>query len=269
MAEPGSNPWVEWLVAANPGPLTLDGTRTYILGPGPCVVVDPGPDLPAHLDAVEIALGAYDVAAICITHYHPDHAAGAEHLAVRLGAPLAATPESARLAELEALDQPLSEGTAVEFGGGHLEVVPTPGHCSDHVCFYWPDERALFAGDVIMGEGTSMIAPPEGDMTAYLSTLERLAQMEVSVIYPGHGEPVEDPVARVSEYIAHRLEREQQVLGALAAGAETPHAIRAVVYDDLDPQLYLAAEGSVLAHLSKLLADGRVLVEGERYRLAE
>lgn len=268
MADPSLSPWVKTLVAANPGPLTLDGTRTYILGPGPCVVIDPGPDLAAHLDAVEVALGAQEVATLCITHYHPDHAAGAEDLAVRLGAPLAATPESARLATLETLDYPLSEGTTIEFGGGRLEVVPTPGHCSDHVCFHWPEARALFAGDVIMGEGTSMIAPPEGDMAAYLSTLERLAEIELSVIYPGHGAPVEDPVAKVSEYIAHRLEREQQVLEALAAGADTPPAIRALVYEDLDPRLHLAAEGSVLAHLAKLIDEGQVIVEGERYRSA-
>jgi glyoxylase-like metal-dependent hydrolase (beta-lactamase superfamily II) len=269
MVDPGSGVWVKTLVAANPGPLTLDGTRTYILGPGPCLVVDPGPDLASHLDAVEVALGAHEVAAICITHYHPDHAAGAEDLAVRLGAPLAATPESARLAALDPPDLPLSDGTVLEFGGGRLEVIPTPGHCGDHVCFHWPEARALFAGDVIVGEGTSMIAPPEGDMAAYLSTLERLAQLELSVIYPGHGEPVEAPMARISEYIAHRVLREQQVLEALAIGADTPPAIRAVVYEDLDPRLYLAAEGSVMAHLAKLLDEGRVLMEGERYRLAE
>lgn len=268
MADLGSSPWVKSLVAANPGPLTLDGTRTYILGPGPCVVIDPGPNLAAHLDAVEVVLGEHEVATICITHYHPDHAAGADDLAVRLGAPLAATPETARLVGLETLDCPLSEGATIEFGGGRLEVVAAPGHCSDHVCFYWPEARALFAGDVIMGEGTSMIAPPEGDIAAYLATLERLAQLELSVIYPGHGAPVEEPVAKVAEYIAHRLEREQQVLEALAAGADSPPAIRALVYEDLDSRLHLAAEGSVLAHLAKLVDDGRVLVERERYRLA-
>lgn len=268
MAKPGGCPWVKILVADNPGPLTLDGTRTYVLGCEPCVVVDPGPDLGDHLDAVEVALGAAELGAICITHYHPDHAAGAAELALRLGAPLAATPESARLAALEQPDIPLSEGAAIEFGGGHLEVVPAPGHCADHVCFYWPKAGALFAGDVMLGEGTSMIAPPEGDMAAYLSTLERLARLDLSVIYPGHGPVIDDPAERVDEYIAHRLERERQVLDALAAGAGTPAEIRARVYEDLDPELYEAAEGSVLAHLAKLVNEGRVRMVGDRYVLA-
>ncbi len=268
MADPGKNPWLKTLVAANPGPLTLDGTRTYILGPEPCLVVDPGPHLASHLDAVEVAVGRLEVAAICITHYHPDHAAGAEDLRARLGAPLAATPESARLAALEAVDLPLYEGTTIEAGGGRLQVIAAPGHCSDHICFHWPEVRALFTGDVIMGEGTSMIAPPEGDMAAYLSTLKRLARLELSIIYPGHGEPVDAPLAKISEYIAHRIEREQQVLEAIAVGADSAPSIRARVYVDLDPRLHRAAEGSVMAHLHKLLDEGRVVVEGERYRLA-
>ena len=268
MAKRGGCPWVKIMVADNPGPLTLDGTRTYVLGGEPCVVVDPGPDLGDHLDAVEVALGAASVAAICITHYHADHAAGAAELALRLGAPLAATLESARLAALEQPDIPLSEGVTIEFGGGHLEVVPAPGHCADHVCFYWPEAGALFAGDVMLGEGTSMIAPPEGDMAAYLSTLERFARLDLSVIYPGHGPVIDEPAERIDEYIAHRLERERQVLNALAAGASTPAEIRARVYEGLDPALHWAAEGSVLAHLAKLVKEARVKVADGRYTLS-
>jgi glyoxylase-like metal-dependent hydrolase (beta-lactamase superfamily II) len=268
MAERSGERWLRTVVAANPGPLTLDGTRTYVLGGEPCVVVDPGPDLGDHLDAVEVALGAAEVAAICITHYHHDHAAGAAELALRLGAPVAATLESAALAGLDPPQIPLSDGARVTFGGGRLEAVPAPGHSPDHVCFYWPEARSLFAGDVILGEGTSMIAPPEGDMAAYLATLERLARLDLAVIYPGHGAAVEDPAAKISEYIAHRLERERQILDALAAGAATSAQIRARVYIDLDPRLYAAAEGSVLAHLAKLVEEGRVkLVEG-RYIFA-
>jgi glyoxylase-like metal-dependent hydrolase (beta-lactamase superfamily II) len=257
--------WVKTVVAANPGPLTLDGTRTYILGPAPCVVIDPGPDLADHLDAVEVTLGTLDVQALCVTHYHADHAAGAADLILRLAAPLAATPESAERAALDPPDLPLVPGSTLSFGGGHLEIVPAPGHCADHVCFHWPQARALFAGDVVLGEGTSMIAPPEGDMAAYMSTLERLAGLDLSIIYPGHGPEITEPAERLDEYIAHRLKREQQVLDALTAGADTPAEIRTLVYGDLDPRLFGAAEGSVLAHLAKLADDGYVRVEEDRY----
>jgi glyoxylase-like metal-dependent hydrolase (beta-lactamase superfamily II) len=265
MAEPTARGWVKSVVAGNPAPLTLDGTRTYILGGDPCLVVDPGPGLADHLDAVEVALGVGEVAAICITHYHPDHAAGAAELVLRLGAPLAATRESAELAALEPPEIPLVAGAAVEFGGGKLEVIAAPGHCPDHICFFWPEARALFAGDVILGEGTSMIAPPEGDMAAYLATLERLARLDLAVIYPGHGPEIREPAAKIAEYTNHRRERESQVLAALAAGASTAPEIRGRVYRDLDPRLFPAAEGSVLAHLAKLLNEGRVQREADRY----
>lgn len=256
---------VKTVVAGNPGPLTLDGSRTYVLGGDPCIIIDPGPAIGDHLDAVETAAGSAGVAAICITHYHPDHAAGTAALALRLAAPVAATPDSASLAGLEPPDLPLEPGTTLDFAGGRLETIPAPGHSADHVCFLWLEERALFAGDVILGEGTSMIAPPEGDMAAYLNTLTRLAELDLSVIYPGHGPPIERPAAKLEEYIAHRHERERQVADALRAGASTAEEIRARVYPDLDPRLARAAEGSVLAHLDKLVRQGRVRRDGGRY----
>lgn len=265
MANQVGGRWPKTVVAGNPGPLTLDGTRTYLLGDDPCVLVDPGPDLADHLDAVEVALGAAEIGAICITHHHADHAAGAAELALRLGAPLAALPESAELAGLEPPEIPLSPGAGIVFGGGHLEVVAAPGHCPDHVCFHWPEAGALFTGDTILGEGSSLIAPPEGDMAAYLFTLERLARLELTVIYPGHGPPIDEPTEKIDEYIKHRLQRETQVLDALAAGASTPAEIRARVYPDLDPRLFSAAEGSVQAHLIKLVSEGRVRSAGDHY----
>ncbi|UCF19416.1 MAG: MBL fold metallo-hydrolase [Gemmatimonadota bacterium] len=265
MAESGGVGRVRPLVAANPGPLTLDGTRTYVVGGDPCLIIDPGPDLGDHLDAIEVTLGSARVAAICITHHHADHAAGAAELRLRLAAPLAAAPDSAALAGLEPPEIPLRPGGRIDFDAGHLVVVFAPGHCPDHVCFHWPEARALFAGDVIMGEGTSMVAPPEGDMAAYMTTLERLAGLETEVIYPGHGPMIQSAAEKIEEYIAHRRSREQQVVAALAGGAATPAAIRARVYEDLDPRLHRAAEGSVLAHLAKLVSEGRVKLEGDRY----
>lgn len=262
-----SGRWVETLVAPNPGPLTLDGTRSYILGRAPCVIVDPGPDRASHLDAIEGALGADDAAAVCVTHYHGDHAAGAAELTLRLGAPLAATLETARLAGLEAPGIPLAPGSLLAFGGGELEVVPAPGHCPDHVCFHWRETGAVFVGDVMLGEGTSMIAPPEGDMAAYLSTLERLRALRPAVIYPGHGPEIMEATQRLQEYVEHRREREAQVVAALAGGPADPAEIRARVYPELDPRLHRAAEGSIRAHLAKLVVEGRVAVDGETYVL--
>ncbi len=269
MADHGGTAWVKTVVAANPSPLTLDGTRTYIVGGDPCLVIDPGPDLGDHLDAVEVAVGDAEVAAVCITHYHPDHAAGAAELILRLAAPLAAAPDSARLAGLDAPQIELGDGTTVRFGGGHIEAIAAPGHCADHLCFYLPETRALFTGDVILGEGTSMIAPPEGDMAAYLVTLQRLAALDLEIIYPGHGAPIEEPQAKLAEYIAHRLERERQVIAALEAGARTPAEIRTHVYVDLDPLLHAAAEGSVRAHLAKLVSEKRVRASGDRFERVE
>lgn len=257
------------MVAANPGPLTLDGTRTYVVGGDPCLVIDPGPLLGFHLDAVEIEIGDAEVAAVCLTHWHPDHAEGAAELIVRLGAGLAATAESAARAALDAPDLELGEGAEIEFDGGRLRTVLTPGHCPDHVCFYWPERRALFTGDTILGEGTSMIAPPEGDMAAYLDSLERMRRLGAEVAYPGHGPVIREAERAIEEYIAHRQERERQVIEALTGGAGKPAEIRAAVYEELDPALHGAAEGSVLAHLNKLVAEGRVAERDGSYTLLE
>jgi glyoxylase-like metal-dependent hydrolase (beta-lactamase superfamily II) len=266
MVDRSGSGWVETVVAENPSPLTLEGTRTYVVGPSPCLVIDPGPDLADHLDNVEIAIGSADVAAICVTHHHADHAAGAAELRLRLAAPLAANPRSAELAGLDPPELPLSAGSTVPFGGGCVEAVPAPGHCADHVGYYWPQATTLFSGDMVLGEGTSVIAPPEGDMTAYIASLRRLARFDLTLIYPGHGPRIDDPARLIDQYIRHRLDREAQILAALAAGADTPAQIRARVYGELDPRLHRAAEGSVAAHLAKLVSEGRVRRLDDRYR---
>lgn len=258
-AEPLADPRrIEVVVADNPSPLTFSGTKTYIVGGDPCCIVDPGPDLGTHLDAVEVAIGAAEVAAVCLTHWHPDHAAGAAELVARLGAPLAATAATTQLAELGVAEIELEEGSEIEFDGGALRVTATPGHSADHICFLWSEHGALFSGDTILGEGTSMIAPPDGEMAAYMETLERLSRLELRVIHPGHGPRIDDPSGVIGEYIAHRREREEQVLAALRTGVRTPAAIRELVYPDLDPGLAWAAEGSVSAHLEKLISEGRM-----------
>jgi glyoxylase-like metal-dependent hydrolase (beta-lactamase superfamily II) len=246
------------VLAPNPSPMTLEGTNTYLLGAprsGGVVVIDPGPDLLAHREAVEAAAAERDaeVAAVVLTHHHADHAEAAAW-AAGWGVPLHAfTP---RLIRAEAA--PLRDADVLDLAGIELEALHTPGHASDHLCLRVAATGAVLTGDHVLGRGSTVVAHPDGDMRAYMASLARLAEIPADVLYPGHGPIVEDPTAKVAEYRAHRLEREQQVLDALRGGADTPGAVVAVVYADVDPVLHPAAERSVRAHLDKLVAEGVV-----------
>jgi glyoxylase-like metal-dependent hydrolase (beta-lactamase superfamily II) len=249
------------VLAPNPSPMTLEGTNTYLLGApssGAVVVVDPGPDLLVHREAVEAALAERDaeVAAVVLTHHHADHAEAAGWAASWGVALHAFTP---RLVKAEAAA--LRDGEVLSHAGVAIEAVHTPGHASDHLCLRVGDTGAILTGDHVLGRGTSVVAWPDGDMGAYLASLERLAALPADVLYPGHGPVVEDPAGKVAAYLAHRHEREEQVLAALRGGATTPAGIVAVVYADVDPILHPAAERSVRAHLDKLVAEGSIRVE--------
>ena len=224
--------------AANPSPLTLDGTNTYVAGGW---VVDPGPDEPAHLDAVLRAAGAA-VEGIVLTHGHHDHSEGAAALAERAGGVEVVLPEA--------------EGRV-----GPFEVVATPGHSPDHVGFLFG--RVLFAGDTVLGTGSVFIMPGEGSLSAYLATLRRLRELEIEVIAPGHGPFVWNPRAKLDEYIDHRLDRERRVVEALDAGAASRDEILDRAWSDVDfgstPYLRMAAGLTLDAHLEKLREDGREL----------
>lgn len=245
--------------APNPSPMTLEGTNTYLLGApgsGELLVVDPGPDLLDHRRAVDDAVLVREatVAAVVLTHHHPDHA-GAAVWADDWAAPLWCFTPSL-LAGVEA--NPLRDGEVVERGGVTLEAVHTPGHSSDHLCLRIAQTGVVLTGDHVLGRGTSIVAHPDGDMTDYLASLRRLAALDAPALYPGHGPVIEDPAGTVAAYLAHRLERERQVLDALAAGDRTPAGVVARVYADVDPALHPAAERSVRAHLDKLVAERRV-----------
>jgi glyoxylase-like metal-dependent hydrolase (beta-lactamase superfamily II) len=251
------SPRVTRVLAPNPSPLTLEGTNTFVVaepGAGTAVVIDPGPADQGHAQAVVAACGGRAVELVMLTHTHVDHAEGARAFAGRVGAPLAALAPG--WATPGAPD--LAAGDPVAAAGLELRPLPTPGHAADHCCFELAAEGAVFTGDHVLGRGTTVVEWPGGDMAAYLDSLRLLLDLGPERLYPGHGPRVADAVARVEGYLAHRLEREAQVLAALAAGDRTPAEVVARVYAAVDPALHPAAELSVRAHLAKLAAEGRI-----------
>lgn len=238
------------LTAPNPGPLTLGGTQTWLLGD--TAVIDPGPDIASHVEAIRQAMPRLDT--ILITHRHADHAPAAVPLHAATGARVIAPRD---VLDDDAVDVRIAGGETIEIGDSSLRVIATPGHTNEHVCFLTP-HGDLFTGDTILGEGTTAIFPPDGHMGDYLASLAILRKLEPKRIYPAHGPMREDAVALIDEYIAHRLERERQVLDAIAAGAHSLSAMRERIYPDLDPRLHGAAEIQLRAHLIKLEEEGRV-----------
>lgn len=255
------------ILAPNPGPMTLDGTRTYLVGHARPAVIDPGPDDPAHLRALLDALGGSVPVAILLTHSHADHSAAAPALAEATGAPVRIAPGAfhGTLAD-DSVARWLAAGEAIETDAGALIVVPTPGHAPDHVAFHHPGTGALFVGDAFMGEGdTTLVSPPEGDLAEYLETLDRVAALAPSVLYPAHGPPLADPAEAVARYRRHREERIAKVVRALRrTGPATPEALVDEVYGaELDPRLRPAAAGSLHAIFAYLLSTGRAADPGD------
>lgn len=253
---------LEILTAPNPGPLTLDGTRTYVIGHSRPVVLDPGPADTAHFERLTAAVGDRAVQAVCLTHSHADHAALAQRVSETLGAPLAGSAETLR--RLRASGRVLEDGNVLPVDGGasQLEALETPGHSSDHLCFLWTPSRALFTGDLVLGRGSSVVLHPDGRVGSYLASLTRLLALRPANIFPGHGDEVADAVARLEEYRAHRLERERQIVDAIANGARSAAEIREKVYGDIPPGVIRAAELSVMAHLEHLRERGHPVPEG-------
>lgn len=252
------SPMVRRIVCQNPSWMTGPGTNTYLVGVDEIAVIDPGPDDAPHLDAIA-GCGGDRIRWILLTHTHEDHAPGAAGLKQRTGAELLAfardLPEGGRV------DTTLRDGDVIEATEYHLEVLHTPGHASDHLCFLLPEERTLFTGDHIMQGSTVVVAPPDGDMRTYLRSLERLQQIRprLRAIAPGHGHLIENPEAVIDDYITHRLEREQQVLARVReAGSTTVEHLVESIYVDVPSDLHPVAAYSVWAHLRKLAEEGRV-----------
>ena len=266
---------VRSILAPNPSPFTFTGTQTFIVGRGDVAVIDPGPDMPQHVDALLAALEGERVAAILCTHTHRDHSPASRGLAQATGAPIVgcaplAIEDDGPRADDEfdpdyLPDRVLTDGEAVQGPGWTLKAVHTPGHTSNHLCFALPETGALFTGDHVMGWSTTIVSPPDGDMAAYMGSLDRLLVREDRVYYPAHGPAVESPHQLVRELMAHRRAREEQILDQLRGGEGRISAMVPAMYKGIDPRLYPAAERSVLAHLIDLKARGLVVQEGDRW----
>lgn len=280
------SPLIRRVVANNPGPFTYLGTGTYIVGKGEVAVIDPGPDDPAHLAAILAAVAGERVTHILITHHHSDHSPLAGPLKAATGATIYGCAVAGHEADdsgevkMEAghdldfkPDVSLCGGGEVSGPGWTMEAIPTPGHTSNHLCYALKEENALFSGDHIMGWSTTVITPPDGDMTDYLASLQRIRGREFTTLWPTHGPPILKVTPFIDAYTEHRQERIDQILTALAAG---PGRIRDLVprlYADVDQRLWPAAARSMLAGIIHLARQGKVLADGEpgpesEYRLA-
>jgi glyoxylase-like metal-dependent hydrolase (beta-lactamase superfamily II) len=278
------SPAVRRLVAPNASPFTFNGTCTYIVGKGAIAIVDPGPDDDSHLSALLAAIDGEHVETILVTHTHRDHSPGAKRLRAATGgrvigaAPF--TPSGHGAAGLDSAhdrdyspDAVLADGERLQGAGYSIEAVATPGHCANHLCFALIEQGALFSGDHVMAWSTSVVAPPDGSMRAYMASLEKLRGRAETIYWPGHGGPIIEPQRYLRALILHRRQREASILTALADGAETIPALVARVYVGLAPALTLAAGLSTQAHLEDLRERGLVIDEapdgGEaRFRLA-
>jgi glyoxylase-like metal-dependent hydrolase (beta-lactamase superfamily II)/8-oxo-dGTP pyrophosphatase MutT (NUDIX family) len=256
------SPLVHLVLAPNPSVMTGPGTNSYIVGTGPVAIIDPAVDDPEYLDA--LVRFAREVVAILITHRHEDHVGGVAALVEKYGCPVRAfgnAPAGGVAVE------PMGDGDQIAVGGGSLRALHTPGHASDHLCFLLEKTKSLFAGDNILGQGTAVIAPPDGNMRDYMRTLERLRELDLERIYPGHFRPLDGGLAVVEEYIAHREERKSRVLSALGDDGASIDEIVARAYSDTPEHLHPVARYQTMAMLELLEEDGRVLHSGERWRL--
>lgn len=268
-------PGLRRVLAPNPSPMTLHGTNSYILGSGAVALIDPGPDLPQHLAALEAALEDGErIVQIFVTHAHRDHSPLAAVLSARWKAPVLAfgPADAGRSPAMEALARSreigggegvdagfrpqrcLADGEEVAGDNWRLRALRTPGHMGNHMCFQWED--TVFTGDHVMGWASSLVSPPDGDMGDYMRSLAKLAGLGARRLFPGHGDPVDDPATRIEALVAHRRAREAQIRAALGPEPRSSAEIASTIYNDLSPKLMRAARRNVLAHLLDLADRG-------------
>ena len=266
-------PGIRRIVARNPSPFTFRGTGTYVVGEGEVAVIDPGPDLEEHVAALLEGLAGEQVTHILITHTHRDHSPAAKAVKSATGARTYGFGPHAGGRRGEAgieeggdwdfaPDVTVTDGDEIAGRGWRFEAVHTPGHTSNHLCFALPEQRILFSGDHVMGWSTSVIAPPDGDMSAYMASLDKLLARDDATYWPTHGPAITEPHPHVRAFVAHRREREAGILDCLARGPQSIEAIVDKLYVGLGPGLHRAAGRSVHAHLLDLVARGLVASDG-------
>ena len=277
------SPLIRRVIANNPGPFTFTGTGTYIVGHGEVAVIDPGPAMGEHLTALLAATTGETVTTIVTTHTHLDHSPLSRALADKTRAVIygRASPElgaaGVRVEEdddgLFRPDVAIADGQRLEGPGWTLEAIATPGHASNHVCYALPQENALFSGDHVMGWSTTVISQPDGDMTDYYASLDKVAARNFDILWPTHGPPITEVAPFLAAYKTHRLDRERQILEQIAAGHGAIKEMVPIMYAAVDPRLHPAAAGSVYSHLIHMVGEGIVVCDGpprgdSRYRLA-
>jgi glyoxylase-like metal-dependent hydrolase (beta-lactamase superfamily II) len=268
------SPLIRRVIAPNAGPFTFTGTGVYIIGRGEVAVIDPGPEIDRHFEALKTALAGERVTHVLVSHSHMDHSPLAHPLARWAGCEVLAcdavpieTQSEVRMEAGDDLrfrpDRHFADGETISGPGWTIEAISTPGHTASHMCYALREENALFSGDHIMGWSTSVISPPDGDMQAYLDSLARIAAREFSTLWPTHGPPITEPGPFIEAFRAHRLEREAQILARIAAGESRIKNIVPVVYSAVDSRLWPAAAHSTLSHMIRLVQIGAVICDGE------
>ena len=261
------SPLIRRITANNPAPYTFKGTGTYIIGHKNVAVIDPGPDMADHIEAIISSLKGEKISHILVTHNHTDHSPGARPLAERCGAKIYGFDVSGQQYSMsksaEGLDKKfkpdilIKDGDILKGKNWTLEAIHTPGHLSNHLCFALLEEKALFSGDHVMGWSTTIISPPDGNMTEYLISLEKLLMRDDNIYYPTHGWPIDDPKKFVKQVYAHRLRRDNEICRFLEQGDKSMDQIVRMIYPAIDKSLYLAASRTIFAHLIRLVELGK------------